>query len=137
MKDDTMTRLLALFLCLATPALAQDADIGRALYHQHCATCHGLEGAGDGPMAGVLTIPPADLTALQSANNGHFPLERVVHRIDGRDPLTSHGSPMPVYGPYFEGKWDVRLLDASGRAVLTSQPIADLTAFLREIQARE
>jgi len=36
---------------------------GAALYPQHCATCHGAEGRGDGPAARGLRIPPADLTA--------------------------------------------------------------------------
>ena len=58
-----IARLAALCL-LAAPAVAQDADIGRSHYFTHCATCHGLEGSGDGPMAGVLTISPADLTEL-------------------------------------------------------------------------
>lgn len=53
-------------------------------------------------MAGVLVIQPTNLTEL-SGQDGTFPTARVVARIDGRDPLVSHGSPMPVYGPYFEG----------------------------------
>ena len=36
---------------------------GAALYPQHCARCHGAEGRGDGPDAGALPVPPADLTA--------------------------------------------------------------------------
>lgn len=36
---------------------------GMALYPQHCARCHGTEGRGDGPDAGRLPVPPADLTA--------------------------------------------------------------------------
>jgi putative copper export protein/mono/diheme cytochrome c family protein len=40
-------------------AIATGAD----LYPQHCASCHGAEGRGDGPDAKGLPIPPADLTA--------------------------------------------------------------------------
>ena len=36
---------------------------GTALYPQHCARCHGVEGRGDGPDASRLPVPPADLTA--------------------------------------------------------------------------
>jgi len=36
---------------------------GAALYPEHCARCHGAEGRGDGPDAGALPVPPADLTA--------------------------------------------------------------------------
>ena len=36
---------------------------GAALYPAHCARCHGAAGHGDGPAAGSLPVPPADLTA--------------------------------------------------------------------------
>lgn len=42
-----------------TASIAQ----GAALFPQHCAACHGAGGAGDGPRAAQLTVPPADLTA--------------------------------------------------------------------------
>ncbi|MDJ0821145.1 MAG: cytochrome c [Paracoccaceae bacterium] len=127
-----------LFLATAAlPAAAQDADIGRSHYHTHCATCHGLEGRGDGPMAGVLLIKPTNLTELTAQNAGTFPLERVVMRIDGRDPLVSHGSPMPVFGDFFQGVFDVPIKAPSGQPVLTSRPVVDLIAYLREIQRLE
>ncbi|MBO9465595.1 cytochrome c [Tropicibacter sp. R15_0] len=122
---------------IASTAAAQDADIGRAHYQTHCATCHGLEGRGNGPMAGVLLIKPANLTELAAQNGGRFPLERVVKRIDGREPLVSHGSPMPVYGDYFEGRFDVPMPTGDGDPVLTSQPVVDLVAFLQELQRVE
>lgn len=128
---------LALLACLATPVLAQGADIGRALYATHCATCHGLEGRGEGPMAGVLLVPPSNLTEMQIANDGVFPLERVVKRIDGREPLVSHGSPMPVFGDYFAGQFDVPITLPSGESIQTSEPVVNLVAYLREIQRVE
>ncbi|EPX79630.1 c-type cytochrome [Salipiger mucosus] len=128
---------LAMLLATAGPGAAQDADVGRALYHQHCATCHGLEGRGEGPMAGVLLIKPVNLTELTAANGGTFPLERVVKRIDGRDPLVSHGSPMPVYGDYFESGFDVPIKTPGGQPVLTSRPAVDIVSYLLEIQRRE
>jgi putative copper export protein/mono/diheme cytochrome c family protein len=36
---------------------------GSTLYDQHCVACHGAGGHGDGPLAGKLPVPPADLTA--------------------------------------------------------------------------
>ncbi len=65
-------------------------------------------------------------SAFYSVNNGgEFPLIRVIKRIDGRDPLVSHGSPMPVYGDFFEGQ-DVSLKTAAGQPILTSRPVAYL-----------
>lgn len=119
--------------CVGAGALAQDIEDGASLYLEHCATCHGIEASGKGPMAGVLLIKPVDLTALRSENDGVFPTERVIKRIDGRDPLVSHGSPMPVYGHFFEGN-DVALKAPSGQPILTSKPIVDLLGYLESIQ---
>lgn len=77
---------------------------------------------------------PSDLTQLAAREGGSFPVERVVKRIDGRDPLVSHGSPMPVYGFFFEGR-DKALKTPSGQPILTSQPIIDLIAHLQTLQA--
>lgn len=126
--------LLAMALCgIAAPGLAQDVKVGAGLYRVHCATCHGIEATGQGPMAGVLVIKPANLKQLTAANGGTFPTERVVKRIDGRDPLVSHGSPMPVYGHFFEGK-DQAIKAPSGQPIMTSTPIVDLLAYLQSIQ---
>lgn len=126
-------------LALATatgPALAQDAGKGAELYRVHCATCHGIEGTGQGPMAGVLVVPPSDLTALAATNGGRFPTVRVVKRIDGRDPLVSHGSPMPVYGFFFEEGKAKAVKTDSGQPIMTSEPVADLLAYLETLQSK-
>lgn len=126
--------LAALSLC-ALPALAQDADIGSSLYQTHCANCHGADADGQGPLAPALLLQPIDLTQLAANNDGAFPLERVLKRIDGTDPLVSHGSPMPVYGPFFEGVANTPMKLPSGQPVLVPEPMADVVAFLQSIQA--
>jgi mono/diheme cytochrome c family protein len=118
---------------MAGPAAAADAEAGRETYERYCASCHGIEATGSGPMRPVLTVKPTDLTALSAGNEGVFPLARVVKRIDGRDPLVAHGSPMPVYGDFFEGE-DVALKTPAGQPVLTSRPVADLVAYLEGLQ---
>ncbi len=135
-----MLKLLVLVAALLPFAsLAQDAtpagspDAGRELFLDHCATCHGVDGAGNGPTAPALILQPTNLTLLSAANNGAFPIFRVISRIDGRDPLVSHGSPMPVYGDFFEGK-GIAYPDASGQPIMTSQPIVDLVAYLKALQ---
>ncbi len=120
----------------ATGAFAQDAQIGQTLFMTHCADCHGAEADGQGPLAGALLLKPADLTALSARGDGSFPLVRVLKRIDGTDPLVSHGSPMPVYGPYFEGVANTPMKLPSGQPVLASEPIADLIAYLLSIQVK-
>lgn len=123
----------AVVLAFAGAAAAQDAQIGRDLYLKHCATCHGMEADGRGPMAPALVVQPKDLTALAAENEGVFPLLRVVRRIDGREPLVSHGSAMPVYGEFFEGD-DTAMKTVSGQPILVSRAIADLVTYLQGIQ---
>jgi mono/diheme cytochrome c family protein len=126
------TGLLA--LALSGPAAAQDPAVGAELYGQFCATCHGSDATGNGPTAPILTLQPPDLTALSQRNDGVFPMQRVIDRIDGQEPLVAHGSPMPVYGPFFDGVQNVPLKAPSGQPVLVTQPIADLVSYLQAIQ---
>ena len=119
-------------LLLGGGGQAQDVAAGQALFAEHCATCHGLSGTGDGPMTSILTLAPPDLTALAAAEGGTFPTERVVRVIDGRT-LLSHGGPMPLFGLLLQG--DSAALDAAdGTPVMTSQPIVNIAAYLISIQ---
>lgn len=124
---------VAVALSLADVAQAQDVRAGQETYERYCAACHGIEGTGHGPMRAVLTLHPTDLTALKAGNGGTFPTARVVRRIDGRDPLVSHGSPMPIYGGFFEGR-DMAMKTDEGQPILTSQPVVDLVAYLQSLQ---
>ena len=68
-----------------------------------CTSCHGLDGKGDGPVAEVLNVKPADLTLLSKRNGGVFPDKRVFETIEGADVIQAHGTrEMPVWGPIFE-----------------------------------
>ncbi|MFP7673913.1 c-type cytochrome [Marivita sp. S0852] len=132
-----MRRSIGCFVafCLsAMPLAAQDVDQGRALFQTHCANCHGGDADGLGPLAPALVLQPSNLTELSAKNDGEFPLERVLKRIDGTDPLVSHGSPMPVYGPYFEGVANTPMKLPTGQPMLVSEPIADLVGYLMSVQ---
>ncbi len=72
---------------------------GRATYEQYCASCHGAEGQGNGPVASVLTVAPADLTQLRIRHGGSFPTDSIYAYIDGRADVQAHGTrQMPVWG---------------------------------------
>lgn len=49
---------------LTSNALANNSKAfqGRKLFVTYCYLCHGMNGKGDGPLAGKLKVPPADLT---------------------------------------------------------------------------
>ncbi|MFT4706757.1 MAG: mono/diheme cytochrome c family protein [Yoonia sp.] len=132
-----MKKLLFLLLCAAVPTvtMGQDATTGDALFAQHCATCHGADARGNGPMAPVLMLQPSDLTQLTNRAGGTYPVSLLISKLDGRDPLLSHGSPMPIFGPFFEGK-GVVMRGEDGVLIMTSQPIIDLVEYLRSMQAQ-
>lgn len=119
-------------ICLACPSFAQDVTAGEELFKFHCATCHGIDARGNGPMAPALLVQPPSLHDL-TERHGEFPVIRIVTRIDGRDPLVSHGSAMPVYGWFFEGDGGALKTD-SGQPIVTSRAIVDLVEYLRSIQ---
>jgi mono/diheme cytochrome c family protein len=61
-------------LLLAGAAAAERSDpaaVGRGqeLYEKLCASCHGPYGRGDGPLAGNLSVRPADLTLAAALEN--------------------------------------------------------------------
>lgn len=72
---------------------------GRETYMQYCASCHGPEGEGEGPVADVMTAQPADLTQLRAQYGGTFPTDSIYAFIDGRADVQAHGTrEMPVWG---------------------------------------
>lgn len=69
--------LLAALAYAAWPAVAGAADMD--LYVRHCAVCHGSDGRGDGPAAGLLSPRPRDFRAgvykFRSTPSGALPTE--------------------------------------------------------------
>lgn len=81
------------------PVWAQDVDAGTLEYLSSCATCHGIDGKGKGPLSPQLKVSPADLTVLAKRNNGVFPVNSVYEVIDGRQAVLAHGPrDMPIWG---------------------------------------
>lgn len=80
-------------------ALAQDLDAGKLEFQSSCATCHGTDGKGKGPLSEQLRVAPADLTVLAKKNNGAFPVNAVYETIYGIKRILAHGPPdMPIWG---------------------------------------
>jgi mono/diheme cytochrome c family protein len=95
---------------VAPPAAAQEppapgalaVEMGAQTYRVYCASCHGLKGVGDGPVADYLRFAPPDLRKLARRNKGRFDSEKAYRMIDGRDALRGHGgADMPVWGDAF------------------------------------
>lgn len=83
------------------------AKIGADEYQTSCASCHGLDGKGHGPIASILMTKPADLTVIAknsvaqypNLKPGEYPFYRVFQIIDGRTQVKGHGDrTMPIWG---------------------------------------
>ena len=96
----------ALLVALPLVASAQSAparklDLGQQEFQSRCASCHGRDGKGNGPIADLLRKSPPDLTQLSKQNGGIFPISRVYDSIVG-DSVQAHGSrDMPVWGQLY------------------------------------
>lgn len=91
---------LALLLLLAAAGRADEPvypQHSEALFLRYCASCHGIGGTGDGPVADALKLRPTDLTQSKLA------LAELMKVIDGRRTVRGHGTAaMPVWGRVFE-----------------------------------
>jgi mono/diheme cytochrome c family protein len=108
------------------------ADLsGKALFRRFCASCHGEQAKGDGPVAEYMRTPVPDLTQISKRNGGTFPDARVRRMIDGQATDLVHGPrDMPVWGWEFyarEGE------DAARRRQVEIY-LDRLTSYLRSIQ---
>lgn len=83
----------------AGPERRGAVEEGALLYRVHCASCHGVDAMGEGPVAPALRQRPPDLTRLTRRAGGVFPRLEVTEAIDGRREMAVHGpSEMPVWG---------------------------------------
>lgn len=124
------TLIVAAALALGMAAAhAAEAD-GAHLYANHCASCHGARGEGDGPVAALLTVTVPNLRELAKKNGGKFPADTVKSYVDGRKPQPVHGDrAMPVWG-------DVFSVATTGDEAVVAARIAVLVAFIEELQQR-
>lgn len=105
------------------------ATNGKQMYISYCASCHGVSGMGDGPVAPSLKMPPTDLTLLSKNNHGKFPDAHIFAVLQSGTTIPSHGTAeMPVWGPIL-GKLEKANPD------MKKLRISNLTEYLKSIQA--
>jgi mono/diheme cytochrome c family protein len=119
--------------CQSTsPAATLSKKTGEQLFTSLCASCHGAQGRGDGPVASLLVAPPPDLTLISQRHNGFFPAVDVQRVIDGREVRVAHGTrSMPVWGRQLFFSADPN--DEKARAQ-ADEEIRLLSEYVRSIQ---
>lgn len=104
---------------------------GARLYEVFCASCHGSQGRGDGPVAPFIKADVPDLTLISARSGGQFPAEQVYRSVDGQSRRPTHGPRhMPVWGyEFFAGDGD----DESAHKQ-AGDMVERLVAYLASIQ---
>ena len=136
------TAALLAALLLSAPAAAEKpgelqvnpvlASIGSEYYVQYCASCHGMGGRGDGPVASSLNKRPSDLTTIAQRRDGDFPEAEIAAYIDGRFELDAHGTrDMPIWGRRFGGE---RIAEGVDPEEIVRGRLQILVEYLKSIQ---
>ena len=101
----------------------QDKDVkkqiaqGREIFLNYCASCHGIDATGNGPVAPALKKQPSNLTSI-TKKYGKFPTTKIRATITGEASLPVHGEKqMPVWG-----------------GIINEPELANLVKYLESIQ---
>jgi mono/diheme cytochrome c family protein len=140
----TGAALAASTLMVQSSAWAMDdaamLQLGKDEFMASCASCHGVDAKGSGPVAAALNPKPSDLTKIAVRYNGNFPGDAIYQFVDGQKMIGPHGDrAMPVWGYRY-------LADALERAhevphdvdpnALVHDRIAGLVKYLESIQVK-
>jgi mono/diheme cytochrome c family protein len=107
-------------------------QLGGELFLGYCASCHGGDARGQGPVAPMLKVPPADLTRIALRRGGHFEPSEVAAFIDGRTDVAAHGRrEMPVWGRVYDDRNENVM---SEETLLSPEMISRIIAWLESVQ---
>ncbi len=127
--------LAALLAAVSLPSVAWSQAFeeysGEATFQRFCASCHGEEGHGDGPVSPAIPITVPDLTLMRQRRGEGFAEEALRRIIDGRNAVIFHGTRyMPVWGYEF---WVEEGADKEAE-VRVETIIANLIDYIASIQ---
>ncbi|MBJ3763335.1 cytochrome c [Maribius pontilimi] len=131
-----MIRYIALSLLVAACQTTPRDDIvssGRVLYQENCASCHGISGRGDGPLASSLSRRPTDLTAFTDLGE---PLSsaQIMEVAHGGNRAGRPGELMPAFDEILDGP--LVLFDSGdGIATPTPLPLVQIAEYVRTLGA--
>lgn len=107
------------------------AESGEQLYVRHCAVCHGRDGTGHGPFAGILRAQPSDLTTIAARRGGAFPQDEIARYVDGRLVPPAHGTrQMPIWGRWL----GTPIAEGTGADEVARGELLALTEYLKTLQ---
>ena len=90
--------LAMLYQIRQTPRAVPDLKLGAELFQNNCATCHGVQGMGDGPRAAQLDPPPVNFHLRKRA------MERSIYGLYSAITLGVARTEMRAFGELSEGQ---------------------------------
>ena len=112
------------------PVRRADITSGKNMFLNYCASCHGVDGKGNGPAAAALKPAPTDLTTLAKANEGKYPAGFVSAMLKfGKNPVAHGSSDMPVWGSRF------KMIDPN-KDPTGQQHVDDVVAYIGSLQGK-
>lgn len=122
--------LVPLFLMGTT---IEKTGVGNTLYLQHCVSCHGVDGKGDGPVAARLSTPPADLTKIAARRDGVWPAFEIMTILSGYSRNILPREDMPVIIDLLDNEmseFDI----GNGEAILMPTKLIAIASYLESLQ---
>ncbi|HSE84335.1 MAG TPA: cytochrome c/FTR1 family iron permease, partial [Thermodesulfobacteriota bacterium] len=102
LSKDIKNKIISTYGIATYPQHHPSLETGRDLYVKNCAQCHGVAGAGNGPLASNLTPPPTNFT--DPGSSGGLSPFKVYNTMS----YGIEGTAMPPFPNLTEGnKWDV------------------------------
>ncbi len=113
------------------PVNRTPAYSGKQMYTSYCASCHGVDGRGNGPVAAELKVAPADLTVLSKEHNGKYPSAHVMAVLHFGTETSAHGTAeMPIWGPIFGN------MDHGTSQDVETLRVSNLARYVQALQAK-
>ena len=130
-----MFMVIMLFCSYPMTAHSQTGvDSGASLYHQYCASCHGHDGSGNGPVASSLKAKPPNLTTISARREGDFPRHEIAGIIAGDTMPPIHGTRlMPIWGEQLQKD----VIGTANKTAIAHGRISFLIDYLITIQNGE
>lgn len=126
----TLVGMMIVFVVISTSD-AQETNYGPTLYRQYCASCHGEDGRGHGPVEPYLTVKPSDLTRIMVRRDGEFPREQLTRIVAGDEVIAAHGTrTMPIWGEQLQSD----VIGTVNKSVIARGRIGFLVDYLETLQ---
>ena len=89
----------------ASETVYDPVEQGRGHYVRYCASCHGSDGRGAGPVAEALKDAPTDITRMRTEAAGAFEVDYLIEVIRGLKDVRAHGTrEMPESGASLDSR---------------------------------